>query len=111
KTPTQVLTPGQQVRYQGGGMEPTVTDVDLDPVIAWKNGLFSFQEDKIEEVMRQIGRWYGVEIRYEGARPEQGVTGTIPRATSLKEMLAILQDTGGDASFEISDGQVIVQKR
>jgi transmembrane sensor len=59
-----LLKPGQQAKITD---EITVSDkVDIDAVMAWKNGRFQFEGAGIEEVMRQIARWYNLEVVYEG---------------------------------------------
>ncbi len=63
---TRVLQPGQQASISKRG-ELTVADgVDMSAVTAGKEGRFTFRDAPIEEVMRQVQRWYGAEIVYEG---------------------------------------------
>ncbi len=103
-----VIRPGQQLRYPAEGAEPIVSEVDVAHVIAWKNDVFSFQGDRIEAVMHQVGTWYGVDVVYEHPRPVQLITGTIPHGVTLDEMLAILEDIGSDAHFRIDGGRIVV---
>src|SRR5690606_13952069 len=56
------LEPGQQASV---GTEGTrVRAVDPGPYVAWKNGRFHFQRTPLEEIMKQIARWYDVEVVY-----------------------------------------------
>lgn len=68
-----------------------VREVDTDDVIAWKNGLFNFNNADIKTVMRQIARWYDVEVVYEGNLPNEKFEGEIPRNSTLAEVFKILE--------------------
>lgn len=82
------LKPGQQAQV-GGGIR-IVDDVDLEKVMAWKNGLFNFDGAGVEEVMQQLQRWYDVEVRYEGAPPKREFRGALSRNLDWQEMLQVL---------------------
>ncbi len=62
-----LLKPGQQVQIDAA--KTSVQVVDIEKVMAWKNGLFNFEGTSIEDVMKQIARWYDLEIVYEKASP------------------------------------------
>ncbi|QEH39398.1 FecR family protein [Chitinophaga sp. XS-30] len=90
--PGTVLEPGQQVTVSNqGGM--TVTEADFDEVNAWRNGLFHFRKASLQEVMREVARWYDVEVRFEGKMPERTFSGDIERTLSLQQVLALLRVT------------------
>ena len=62
--------------------------------MAWKNGLFNFNKVSLQDVMKQIARWYGVDVVYQGAiRPKQ-FGGEIQRDLNLSEVLEGLKETG-----------------
>jgi ferric-dicitrate binding protein FerR (iron transport regulator) len=65
--------------------------VNTDDVIAWKNGLFNFNNADIKTVMRQLARWYDVEVEYEGAVPNEKFEGEISRNSTLSEVFSILE--------------------
>lgn len=91
KANTAVLKPGQQAVINDGEME--VVPADAEEVSAWRNGLFHFRKATIPEVLRQIARWYDVEVRFEGGVPERTFSGDIERKLSLQQVLAILRVT------------------
>ncbi|MCS3800642.1 FecR family protein [Niastella sp. OAS944] len=66
---------------------------DLDQVMAWKNGLFHFENVDIKTVMRQISRWYDVEVEYKGAISNEPLIIEIPRNTNLSDVLKVLETT------------------
>ena len=90
-----VLQPGQQARLapDGGNALQVVTPAKAEDVIAWKNGLFLFNDASIESVMRQVSRWYDVDVTYEG-KVEKEFFGKIPRDVPVSTLLKILESTG-----------------
>jgi transmembrane sensor len=107
RPPTSVLLkPGQQAvlthnRPAGRqGSRLTINNnADLDEVIAWKNGLFQFNSADIQTIMRQIERWYDVEVQYKGPIPEGHYSGIVPRDNNLLKVLRILEES--DLKFSI----------
>ena len=87
----QVLKPGQQAQYENAGNIRIVNDADAEGAIAWKNGQFHFAKVDITSIMRQIERWYDLQIIYEGEKTTDKFTGDIPRTATLTELLSILQ--------------------
>jgi len=101
-----ILQPGQQTQLKKDGTVKLVDDVDLDEVVAWKNGLFSFESAGIETIMRQLARWYDVEIEYRG-RPDDLFVAEIRRDIKLSDALKALELTG-KVKFEIEGKKIIV---
>jgi ferric-dicitrate binding protein FerR (iron transport regulator) len=96
-----VLHPGQQAR------ETEVTDgVDTEATIAWKEGLFEFHKSDIGSVMRQIARWYDVEVIYEGPRTTHSFSGSISRDNNASAVLRVLELSG--VHFRIEGRKIIV---
>lgn len=100
-----ILSPGQQVRIKAAKMN-LMKDVNVNKVIAWKNGLFNFEDDNLGEVMRQIARWYDVEVVFEAGIPERLYWGEIRRNTPLNKVLEVLEMTG--ARFRIESNRKII---
>lgn len=88
-----ILTPGQQAQI-GGDKLITVNNADIDKVMAWKNGLFNFEDAKLDEVMRQITRWYDINVIYENGVPDIQLWGKMSRNTNLSGLLKNLKDVG-----------------
>ncbi|MGI8582641.1 MAG: FecR family protein [Chitinophagaceae bacterium] len=83
-----------------------VNDVDVNEVIAWKNGLFNFKNADIKEIMRQAARWYDVDVIYEGNISKEKFIGKVARNTNLSEMMKILELNG--VKYRIEGKKVIV---
>ncbi|WP_142686114.1 FecR family protein [Chitinophaga polysaccharea] len=86
-----VLQPGEQVQQQENSQWQLLKNVDTETVMAWKNGYFSFNKANIVTVMRQLARWYDVNVIFETKNTEQAFVGEIPRNVSLDKALEILQ--------------------
>ncbi|HEX2629424.1 MAG TPA: FecR domain-containing protein, partial [Chitinophagaceae bacterium] len=66
-------------------------NADIDAVMAWKNGLFAFNHADIPTVMRQVSRWYDVDVRYEGGIPAVQLGGDLERNLNLQQVLKALE--------------------
>ena len=101
-----MLIPGHQARCGKTNRIAVADNVDLGEVTAWKNGLFNFSNADIHMIMRQIGRWYDLEINYEGMIPEREFSGKITRNTQLSNVLKILEQS--NIHFRMEQNRVIV---
>jgi transmembrane sensor len=101
----KLVTPGQQARISD--MIRLVKNADLPSELAWKNGFFSFREADIKTVMRQVARWYDIEVGYEGATYQGTFTGRIGKDLSLKDLLDGL--TRMQLKFRIEGNHVVIQ--
>ncbi len=73
-----MLRPGQQAQVSKG-VTKVIPDANIDSVTAWKNGRFYFNKDDITVVMRQLTKWYNVEVVYEGTKPTEKFIGEMER--------------------------------
>ncbi len=104
------LIPGEQAQVKPGTADNEIRvldNVDTDEAIAWKNGLFQFNKASIESIMRQVARWYDVEINYNNNKiPSKTFTGSISMNSNLSQILEILSYTG--LHFEIAGKKINV---
>lgn len=87
-----VLSPGQQSVNDPGGLK--VRTVDIQQFTAWKEGYFDFTDMHIRQVMAQLGRWYDLEIDFEGDVPDIEFFGTVNRDSELATVLTLLETSG-----------------
>jgi ferric-dicitrate binding protein FerR (iron transport regulator) len=91
-----VIKPGQQAQLKeidhnnAAGIR-VVNDVNIDKVMAWKNGLFDFEDATLQEVMRQLERWYDIEVLYEKNVPAIEFLGKMGKDLTLREVLRGLE--------------------
>ncbi len=103
------LLPGQQSTVQKHGIVDVKT-VNVERYIAWKEGLFYFENTSFEDMMRQISRWYDVDIVYANAVPNDTFTGTMSRNLSLMTVLELLNVSDiPDVQLRLIDKQLIVE--
>lgn len=99
-----MLSPGKQARRNKEGIK--LVEADTDQATAWKNGIFNFHQSSLQSAMRQIARWYDVEILYEKNVPAITFAGKIQRNLSLKQILKGLEDD--QVHFRIEGKKLIV---
>ncbi|HTN05337.1 FecR family protein [Agriterribacter sp.] len=101
----KVIKPGEQAVY-GQGMIQVHTGVDVNQVIAWKNGFFDFQDKHLPEVMRQLSRWYDLQVVYNGKVPDIEFFGQMGRNLKLSDVLNVLRDAG--LHFRMEEGRRLI---
>ncbi|GAA3932711.1 DUF4974 domain-containing protein [Chitinophaga oryziterrae] len=101
-----LLKPGQQAKLKHSG-EMNVLPVNVEEVIAWKNGIFSFNDATIEEVMQQIARWYDAEVVYPDGVPKGLFRGEIDRSADISTVLKILEVSG--VKFTVEGHKILVR--
>jgi len=105
---TKILKPGQQASVAGGKpREIAVNMVDTESVVSWKEGRFEFNGN-IKQIMRQISRWYDLDVVYAGNVEKMAFVGTISRKNNVSEVLKMLEMTGG-IQFRIEDRKILVK--
>ncbi|WP_343690432.1 FecR domain-containing protein [Chitinophaga sp.] len=99
-----ILQPGQQAQVKEG---ITVNNhINTAQVTAWKDGVFNFDDLGVEAVMRQLARWYDIEVVYEQGIPTNRFYGEIGRNLSLAQVLEGLKMSG--VHFKIDGKRLIV---
>ncbi|MBL7696933.1 MAG: FecR domain-containing protein [Chitinophagaceae bacterium] len=99
------IRPGQQVSSAQDQIELR-SDVNTDQVTAWKNGRFNFDGQRLQEVMRQLARWYDIDVKYQGGIPELEFAGEMGRNLSLSQVLKGLGGVG--VKYKIENKTLIV---
>jgi ferric-dicitrate binding protein FerR (iron transport regulator) len=101
-----ILRPGQQARLGNDG-SLVVVNADVEAAVAWKNGIFKFEEADIQQVMRQLARWYDLEVVYTHGVPADRFQGEMYRNVNLSQILKILEASG--VRFSIEGKKLLVQ--
>ena len=102
---TSMLKPGEQAVLKNNSIN--VSTVEADEAVAWKNGYFQFNESNLSSIMRQISRWYNIDVVFEGKSPDDLFHVKIPRNLSLQEVLKIFEMNG--INFKIEGRRLIVK--
>ena len=102
-----LIRPGQQYLSKTSGLSEVKSDVDIDEVTAWKSGMFQFDDADVKTIMRQLSRWYNVDVEYQGQVPASTYHGRISRNSNASTVLKILELSG--INFTIERGKIIVK--
>lgn len=104
---TAFLKPGQQADLVKGKLN--IQEVDVDDVIAWKNGKFVFDNESITSIMRKIARWYDVEVAYQSLPEHDGFSGSLGRSESIRQVLKKIELTN-KVHFKITGRSITVSR-
>lgn len=107
-TPAQsvLIKPGEQAQVFATKIQAT-DKIDLPEIMAWKNGYFQFTDADIQTVMRQLERWYDLEVVFEGKIPTDRFGGKLPRDVNVSEILKALEQT--QVHFTVAGKKIIVR--
>lgn len=109
KSVSKLLVPGQQasISHSAANDIKVSDEVNVEEVMAWRDGKFRFGESMdIGDIMRQISRWYNVDVAYKG-EINQRFLGSISKDVNVSQVLKILEATGG-VKFNMEDNKIVV---
>jgi transmembrane sensor len=104
-----VLKPGEQAVLSRANSQLTIhNSPDPDEAVAWIYGQISMKNITVRELMRQVSRWYDVDVVFEGEVPKMSFSGSISKTVNLSLVLKALNDNGLHVS--LVNGKLIVKK-
>ncbi|HAL50932.1 MULTISPECIES: FecR family protein [Sphingobacterium] len=103
----RTLKPGQQAVISD--QKIAVRNANLSGVVAWKDGDFRFENENVTEIMKQIARWYDVEIIYKDNVNDVKLNAAIARNRKLSQVLNMMEKTG-EVKFKLEGRKIIVTK-
>lgn len=102
------LRPGEQGFFDGRrGFN--VTPADTAAAVAWKNGIFLFRNENINDIMKQVARWYDVDVSYGADVHHVKLGGSVSRYANISNLLNIIELTGS-VHFKIEGRRIIVMQ-
>jgi transmembrane sensor len=107
QTGQKVLSPGEQAQTNKDTRMIKVMPVSIEDAIAWKNGYFVFNDEKLESIMHRVSRWYDVEYHFEGKQGDLSFLGVVERSKNISSLLKVLESTG-NVHFKIEGRKIIV---
>lgn len=104
-----ILKPGQQAVV----MEESVKtqSADIEQILAWKNGVFNIHNADLQTVLRQLARWYDIDIRYKGTPPMKYFQGKLDRGLSLIQVIEALSQIQPTIDFKLEGRTLIVEQK
>ncbi|HET6994977.1 MAG TPA: FecR domain-containing protein [Chitinophagaceae bacterium] len=103
-----IIKPGQQAIVTKNGQLTTNTPGNLNKIIAWKNGMFQFENDNLDDVMRQLSRWYNITV-VNNSGLKENFTGEIPRTAKLTTILKAIELTS-NTKFVIEGRNITITR-
>jgi hypothetical protein len=108
---TAILHPGEQATLSGvegttNHKLQTTNKIDIEQIMAWKNGSFNFEHQSFAAAMKQLSRWYDVDIVYESQVPSINLGGEMKRDLKLSQVLKGLGRVG--VQFRIEGKKLVV---
>lgn len=95
-----ILKPGQQAIENINEPVRILNEVNTEKEMAWKNGIFYFEDASLPQVMKQLERWYDIEVRYKGAAPTLRINGKMDRKLTLQGVMDFLTKMGVNYTME-----------
>ena len=87
-----ILAPGQQAVITGTDKNIQVHPANIEHVLAWKNGFINFESVSFQEIIRQIERWYNIDVHVEGPMPSVRIGGRMDRGVQLSDLMLFLNN-------------------
>lgn len=106
---TKTLIPDTQSIIEGDKI--TINkEVDVIYETAWKNGVFMFRKEKLEDMLKSLSRWYNIEVEYENESLKKEVfSGLLKRTDNIEELLMLLEKTQ-TVKFTTNKDKIIVKQ-
>lgn len=104
-----ILSPGQQTVNSATSMK--IETFDLEESIAWKNGEFVFNNERLDEVMQRVSRWYDIQVHVDPEIAKILIWGSISKSAQIDKVLKLIQMTNDSIDYRIVGRRVfMVQK-
>lgn len=104
-----ILNPGEQVSISHTSQLSHPIPVQTEEVVSWKNGKFHFNNADIKVIMRQIARWYDVDVEYQNISSQTQLGGIVSRKENLRQLLDYFE-IAGKVHFTIEGRKIIVSR-
>jgi ferric-dicitrate binding protein FerR (iron transport regulator) len=108
-TATSMLIPGQQGITANNQNNIQVQKADITEVMGWKNGYFVFHDENITNIMKQVSRWYDIDVEYDGDVKDREFGGTVSRYKDVTELLNNMELTQA-IHYKIIGRRVIIMR-
>jgi len=103
------IKPGQQAQISPDKKISVIDGADTEEAVSWKNGITSFKDADIKNIMRKVSRWYNVDVVFEGEIPERTFHGGISRNSNLSDLLGVLKHYKINFELESDNKKLIVK--
>tara|TARA_B110000091_G_scaffold122613_1_gene131913 strand:+ start:387 stop:1508 length:1122 start_codon:yes stop_codon:yes gene_type:complete len=106
---TEILKPNEQIALNVQNSTISMAIVDVYNVASWRNGIFSFKEKPLEEIMKTLSRWYDVDIIFENpVFQKMKFNGVLNKNQNIETILSIIKSTN-NINYEVNNDRVIIK--
>lgn len=105
---SKMIKPGEQAQVPSTNQSINIITPDLNEVMAWKNGRFSYSNSDLGTIMRQMARWYNVEVVYQDKISDR-YTVNVSDNVPVSQLFKFIEMSGG-VHFEIVGKKILVKK-
>ena len=95
-----LIKPKQQAVVTKSGTLSLRKNVDIEEIMAWKNGQFIFNSMDLESIMRQVSKWYDTDVVFEGKANKETFSGVVSRNSNISQVLKIIEEGGVKCKIE-----------
>ncbi len=107
---TQIIKPGEQTVLNLDDNTITISEVNVYNEISWKDGVFSFEQKPLDEIMKVLSRWYDVQVVFENDNiKETTFTGVLGKKQKVKNILLTLKTLSTIKDYEINDKTITLK--
>lgn len=104
-----LLQPEEQAIFNRDKISLMVKTVDVFDVISWKNGVFSFKDLSLKQIMKVLSRWYDVKVIFENKMVENiHFNGVLRKDQHIEDILNIINNTN-DINYTIQDETILIK--
>ena len=106
----QILLPGQQAKYDAFKNRIVTKSIDVYNETSWKDGIFSFDNKPLHEIMKVLSRWYDVDIKFINEEIEdEEFVGVLSKNQEIEEILSQIKNTGLINNYKIENNEVNIE--
>ncbi|RNL82499.1 FecR family protein [Sinomicrobium pectinilyticum] len=107
---TRKIIPGEQLSIDLDRNSLNITSVDIYNEISWKEGVFSFDEKSLKEIMNVLARWYNIDVIIKDKSIEdRKFVGVLRKNQQIEDILAAIRNFGCFQSFTIKGKTVVLE--
>lgn len=105
------LQPGNRLVYDGLGISPRIAPVNVKNYVSWKDNIFCFEEETLDNIMCMLSRWYDVQIVFRSASlKELKFTGNLNKYNDIHSFLRLFE-ASVPVAFDIQGDTIVVKER
>lgn len=107
---TSMLSPNEQATFDPHTQKIDIRLVDIDAIVAWRKGVFSFKDKSLKDIMFTLARWYDFEVVFENEEiANEKFNGIFRKTQKIENILEAIQKTR-EAVFQIDDNKIVIKK-